>query len=272
MSARHLPRLPVTEFAPGDRARANGIYRVLHDAHREPHTVCVLKGDEFPACRHCGDGVRYQLWIPSDYLAQGWKQNAEEPANASEKLKNLISIEAGRQWKPVHSVHIYDDDSALISRLCGIVSSGLRVGDSAVIVATPEHRIQLVTELRSSGVPVRDLAREGRFMMVDAREALSTFMINGMPDPELFACSIGAILEDARRKSQNQRRGLTVYGEMVAVLWEQGNKEGALRLEELWNDVLNQRAFHLHCAYPRSGFVLEGDSDRVCSAHSHVLQ
>ena len=43
-----------------------------------------------------------------------------------------------------------------------------------------------------------------------------------------------------------------------------GNAVGAL---------LNERAFHLHCAYPRDGLINgEGrEVDAVCGLHSHVL-
>jgi hypothetical protein len=64
---------------------------------------------------------------------------------------------------------------------------------------------------------------------------------------------------------------LTVFGEMVSVLWDEGKKDAALQLEALWNDALRERAFHLHCAYPRLGFINDGDETAVCGAHTHVL-
>jgi hypothetical protein len=110
--------------------------------------------------------------------------------------------------------------------------------------------------------------------MVDARETLDTFMVEGRPDGKLFRKSVGTLLEDARRKSKSKDVGLTVFGEMVAVLWEEGNKQGALELERLWNDALGEQTFHLHCAYPRQVFS-DGDDGvglaEVCQAHSHVL-
>jgi hypothetical protein len=42
---------------------------------------------------------------------------------------------------------------------------------------------------------------------------------------------------------------------MVAVLWEEGNKPGAIALENFWNAALEKNAFHLHCAYPKSFFA-----------------
>lgn len=172
----------------------------------------------------------------------------------------------------IHSVHIYEDSSALISRLCGIVSSSLQVGDAVLVVATAEHRDQLVKALQNCGVDVRTHAREGRYTMVDAEELLSTFMLNGTPDHELFRASVGDMLAKARKTARSRAQGLTVFGEMVAVLWDEGKKDAALQLEALWNDVLNDRAFHLHCAYPRRGFINESDQASVCSTHSHVVQ
>src|SRR5438128_2169854 len=67
-------------------------------------------------------------------------------------------------------------------------------------------------------------------------------------------------------------RGLVVFGEMVSVLWNEGNRVGALALEHLWNEVLKQQAFQLHCAYPRTLFV--GDEAgifNICESHSQIL-
>jgi uroporphyrinogen-III synthase len=55
----------------------------------------------------------------------------------------------------IHSVHIYEDSAALISRLCAIVSSSLRSGDTVLIIATAEHREQLLTDLQDCGLDVR---------------------------------------------------------------------------------------------------------------------
>src|SRR4051812_17425194 len=155
---------------------------------------------------------------------------------------------------PVHSVHFYDDHKALIDRLCGVVCSGLLIGNSVVLVATEQHRLQLVDELRRLGVEGRQHARQNRFVMYDAEQKLATFMVEGLPDTTLFRASVGKLLAEAKKAARSQEKGLTVFGEMVAVLWEQGNRTGALALERIWNELLHDNAFHLHCAYARSGF------------------
>jgi hypothetical protein len=110
--------------------------------------------------------------------------------------------------------------------------------------------------------------------MYDAENTLATFMIRNRPDRALFKQSVGALLADARKHALGNDVGLTVFGEMVAVLWDQNKKQAALELEALWNESLNDRAFHLHCAYPRLSFI-SGEDEKgyaaVCEAHSHLL-
>jgi hypothetical protein len=173
----------------------------------------------------------------------------------------------------VHSVHFYDEEQALISRLRGVVATGLEMGNSVLIVATEDHRRELVKALKKRGVDVTGYERKGLFVACDARETLATFMVDGRPDRARFLASVGALLAESKRASQDAGQGLTVFGEMVAVLWAEGNKTGALELEAFWNDLLNDRAFHLHCAYPRLGFSpSDGDGlAAICGTHSHVI-
>src|SRR5690348_11508351 len=104
----------------------------------------------------------------------------------------------------VHSVHVYDGLSSLITRLCGITGSALKVGSSVLIVARPEVRDGLVHELAQGGIDVRDHAREGRFSMYDAGAMLAQFMAEGRPDPDLFSQSIGSALKEARKASKGK--------------------------------------------------------------------
>ena len=171
----------------------------------------------------------------------------------------------------VHSVQFYDSDEALITRLCSLVCSGLLNGDSALIVATKQHRDQLVEALKRLEVDERRYKNENRLTLCDAEKTLAKFMIKGLPDPHLFLACVGKLVADARRVAGKQERGPVVFGEMVAVLWDQGNKAGALEVEELWNDLINEKAFHLHCAYPRALFLHDDVGMlNICENHSYI--
>lgn len=175
------------------------------------------------------------------------------------------------QSASVHSVHIYDSDTELVQRLCGIVSTSLRLGDAVLIVGTADHRNELVRYLGETGIDVRQCVREGRYTMLDAREALSTFMQKGMPDRHLFFCTMGSTVNAVRRRATNENRGLMVFGEMVSLLWNGGKKDAALYLEALWNEAIHDRCFHLHCAYPRNILANDDDVRAVCASHTHVV-
>jgi KaiC/GvpD/RAD55 family RecA-like ATPase len=148
-------------------------------------------------------------------------------------------------FAPVHSVHFYDTNEALIERLCGIASSSLNIGNTVLIVATQDHRKQLVDALEQKGVAVETHIREERFVLCDAKEMVSRFMVGPMPDTGLFRSSMGKLLADAKKSARSKEQALVVFGEMVGVLWDEGNKAGALAVERLWNDILNETAFHL---------------------------
>ena len=48
-----------SRFMPGAVAPRSGVYRVHHYAHRMPHLVNITAGTVLPACKRCGDKVRF---------------------------------------------------------------------------------------------------------------------------------------------------------------------------------------------------------------------
>jgi anti-sigma regulatory factor (Ser/Thr protein kinase) len=173
-------------------------------------------------------------------------------------------VDTGRAPSPHdHVVHVYTDDAHLVTELASFITQGLSQDESVVIVATEQHRAALAMVLDSQ------FGAEN-LVVVDAADLLTTFMIDGDPDPGLFETVIGGIVDAAARGG----RAVRVFGEMVAVLWEQGNVTGALALEGLWNDLAATRRFFLMCAYPSSSF--DGGSlhamNSVCQLHSKLVQ
>ncbi len=66
---------------------------------------------------------------------------------------------------------------------------------------------------------------------------------------------------------------MRAYGEMVDVLWQRGERDAAIRLEEFWNDLAKLQTFSLLCAYemdpldPAAYHPLEC----VCKVHTHLI-
>ncbi len=64
------------------------------------------------------------------------------------------------------------------------------------------------------------------------------------------------------------------FGEMVDVLCKRGRPDAALRLEEMWNELVGARSLSLMCAYERGSFPHPSDGAHfagICDAHSRVL-
>ena len=210
------------------------------------------------------------FWERADRFPNGLSEHFFAAVNLEHHISRGLHM--SQSAANVHSVHFYGRDTTMIDRLCGVVCSGLLVGNAVLIVAIPEHRKRLVQCLERLGVGVRKHTREGKFSMIDAEELMATFMVNDSPHPKLFLATVGTLIADAKKSARSHEQALTVFGEMVALLWQEGNRSGALALEKLWNDLLNDRAFHLHCAYPQC--LVENDDEgmrSITEVHSHVV-
>src|SRR5690348_13465694 len=42
-------------FRPGEVAPESGVYKVMHQRHRESHFATLFQGERFPSCVQCGE-------------------------------------------------------------------------------------------------------------------------------------------------------------------------------------------------------------------------
>jgi len=180
----------------------------------------------------------------------------------------------GSVWEaenaPSHFVRFYHDDAVLLADVADFLDRGLRGGGSAIVIATQDHLDTLRRQLMGFGAPKgRPAWFPGELLMLDAASTLARFMVDGWPDQRLFDDVVGNTV----RKACAAGHTVHAFGEMVALLCEQGLYDAAVRLEELWNGLGEACRFSLFCAYPWNLFPtqdLASDFRRVCCAHDHV--
>jgi PAS domain S-box-containing protein len=175
--------------------------------------------------------------------------------------------------QPGHMVLFYRHDDYLLDALSEFIGNALRSGDPAVVVATQEHRDDLADRLYRRGIDVGELLQNEVYIELDAAETLKEFMVDGMPDAERFKSTVGSLLERTRKIARNGKP-VTIYGEMVALLWKDGMESAALCLEEYWNELAETNPISLCCGYPLKSFpgMNNGDSfRRVCAKHAVVI-
>jgi len=173
-----------------------------------------------------------------------------------------------------HAVQFYQDDSFLAELLSRFVGASLITGDSAIVVATARHREALVARLKARGFDLTVPENQGRYIPLDAATTLAKIMRGRLPDQVLFNELVAPIVEDARDAARGGRGRVAAFGEMVALLWAEGNIEAALRVEELWNRLAEVYSFSLCCAYPMSGFIGNPHAApflKICAQHTHVF-
>jgi PAS domain S-box-containing protein len=169
-----------------------------------------------------------------------------------------------------HFVQFYERDEFLIASVAGFVGEGLRAGDPVIVIATDSHRSSLNQRLREDGIDLKAARTEGRYILLDAAATLAKFMVNGAPDEKLFQENVANIVKRAVRNGKHVR----AFGEMVALLWAEGNSDGAIRLEQLWNEFGKEHSFALFCAYPMNGFCDSANGQpliHICKEHTRVI-
>ncbi len=175
------------------------------------------------------------------------------PDNRRERLPIAEAIRG-----TVHAVQFYETDDYLLQTLADYVAGAFAVGDAAVVVATEDHRAALDARLTARGIDIDQKLKAGSYVSLDAKGLLERFTIDGSISPTRFGDIVGALVTRAR--GDNSTRQVRVFGEMVALLWAEGDRNGALVLEELWNDLTRRMSFPLLCAYPASFFSTDADS------------
>ncbi len=183
-----------------------------------------------------------------------------------------------------HIVQFYEREEFLRSVVADHLFEALSAGRAAVMISTPARCEAVERRLRNSGVDVSGGHRKdsgsskapeaggARLLLLDARQALSWFMDGPLPDAARFRSTIGERLESSIGAGGGT--GVHVYGDMVELLWRDGMEEAVLRLEELWEEVVESRPVSLLCAYGLEGFHDEKDAVRfreICARHARVL-
>lgn len=171
-----------------------------------------------------------------------------------------------------HDVHFYRNEAYLKRVVVDFLATGVAAGQPLIVIATEAHRNAFADGLRARRLDVDELLSDREAIWLDARETLACFMEGPCPDRELFMATVGNVFERVLRK----RFFLIVraYGEMVDLLCRDGNTEGAIALEALWNELASRYAHSLLCAYSIDNFLHEAGGRclrRVCDVHGRTL-
>ena len=150
-----------------------------------------------------------------------------------------------------HIVYPYTDEEHVAHAVALYASAGLKNGEAVILLMTRAHLGPIDQRLRSIGrLNTEQLQRTGQLTYAVAEKLLPAFMVNGMPDEDLFKAVFERMIERAQAvAAREDGPGLVrAFGEMVSLLWTD-SVDAAAQVEAYWDDLVKQYSISLLCTY-----------------------
>ena len=171
-----------------------------------------------------------------------------------------------------HIVQLYQDADFYCEAISHFAAEGLVRGESIIIVATGPNWANISRRLEGKGFDTSELFRRGQLTLLDADATLPKFMAGNMPDGEIFKPLAKEAIAKARSGGKYSR--VRWWGEMVNVLYVNGNLRGSNRLEEFFDEVGHEESVPMFCSFLMDKFdpkIYEEAFGNICRTHSHVI-
>jgi hypothetical protein len=173
------------------------------------------------------------------------------------------NLNAGR-----HVVQFYGRDEELTERVTDYLLGALASGGVAIAIATPEHRHEFERRLGQAGVDLAAARDDGSYLARDAAQTLGELMAADKLDGAAFDRVIGTVIAAAGAGG----RPVGAFGEMVALLWDDGLVSDAVRLEAMWEELGGKHPFSLFCGYRIDAVARDMDAfAEVCRLHGEIV-
>jgi len=125
------------------------------------------------------------------------------------------------------------------------VEAGLRRGDSVLVIAGADQRDRLFERLAAGKFRPQSLRDPGQLSVLDAGQITAQVVAGDVPEWPPFRNALAPILSRLQASGRDTR----VYSELANTLWQAGNSEGAIGVEDFWNTLSGTYAFSLYCGY-----------------------
>ena len=169
-----------------------------------------------------------------------------------------------------HAVQVYSELAELAASVGTFLDAGFRAGEPAVVIAAAGHTQAFLAELERRGHDVDELQAQGLLTCCDAEDTLASFMDGDVPSDDRFEEVVGGLLDEVARRFPEKT--IRAFGEMVDLLFQQGQQTTAIALEELWNRALESRRCALLCGYELDVFDLDAQTSalpEIIRTHTH---
>ena len=167
-----------------------------------------------------------------------------------------------------HELQVYPSDASFLDGFARFIADGLNGGNAVVALATEAHRHGLTQKLQTQGFDLEAIIKCGSYISIDAQDALSSFMVDDLPDPSRLEGTVCNLVKTASKAPNGAARRVLACGECAPLLLTQGKPDAALRVEELWDAVSHQYGVCTLCGYISENLQGQGDQSTFKSIRS----
>ena len=165
-----------------------------------------------------------------------------------------------------HRLQLFDTPATLAAAVGSFVVDGYHAGGNLLVIARPEQRAAILSYVIGAGCFAEDDLGRQRLVALDAQEILDRISIDGRINRELFEATVTPLVRQLAATGP-----LWVYGEVVELLAARQDFDGAVALEELWNDLARRCPFILLCGYSAGHFTGPENAaalTAICATHT----
>lgn len=169
-----------------------------------------------------------------------------------------------------HFAQFHRDTNALTESAFVFLEAGIRSSNSLLVIAPAARVDQLFDRLASARFHPKSLIDSGQLAVMDSTPIIEQLVANGSSEWARFRGMLGPVLARLRPFGRATR----IYSEIANLLWEAGQTDAAIRLEELWNALADAHSFSLFCGYTmdtQCEHSYAGPLEELGRTHSDIL-
>jgi DNA-binding NarL/FixJ family response regulator len=220
--------------------------------------------DLLPAITAAREGRQFasQLGAPRENVPSGAQSAKENPAGGA------VSRQPGASDS--HAVHFHPDEPSLCAGFADCIEKSLTAGLTVIAINTRAHRLAIQQMLQTRGIDFAAAKQAGRLLLLDVDETMAMFMVNDVVDPQRFFRAAGGVVKGA--KAANPGLRVVACGEIAPTLWARGNRDAAIQVEQLWDELVRAHDLETLCCYrlTPSQRADGGTYQAICSSHTAV--
>lgn len=167
-----------------------------------------------------------------------------------------------------HFAHFYSSTDTLFGSVAEYLAGGIANREAVLVFSRTQTRGGIRQQLALRGMELDQLQASGQLLWLDADAVLAQLL----HEKNISDAAFAEIVEQKIQRMLGRFGAVRTYGEMVDLLWQDGNYKGVLSLERLWDKLVRQYRLSVFC-----GYQLQEDGGQhasfngMCCSHSHLL-